>query len=286
MKMWQPLKSFWRLITYNLETKVGFSIVALFVLTSIIEAIGGYRILPYNPLKTFVGKPFSPPSVLHPFGTTKLGRDLFSMIIAGAPNDALVSFFVVGFSFSVGGLLGAAAGYVGGILDELLMRITDTFFAIPALILGMAIAMILGPSPYHLMFALAIIWWPPYARLTRSEALRLANMPFVASAKLSGISGPRIVLRHIFVPVLSTLLVYATLDIGTVVLTYSGLSYLGLAVRPPYPDWGYLVAQYQEYIIYAPWLSLIPAGVIMVVAAGFSLLGDGIRGAIQAERGR
>jgi len=111
-------------------------------------------------------------------------------------------------------------------------------------------------------------------------------MPFVESAKLSGLPAHRIIIRHIFILTANTLLIYSTLDIGTVVLTYSGLSYLGLAVRPPYPDWGLMVASYQQYILYDPWLPLIPSAIVMIVAAGFSLLGDGLRTALQTERGR
>jgi peptide/nickel transport system permease protein len=284
--MRKAVENLWRLVTFNTETKAGFIIVATFVLASIVVEVAGYRVLPYNPLKPFTGKPFSLPSLSHPFGTDNLGHDVFSGVVAGAPNDAMVSFFVVGFSFLVGGSLGSLAGYVGGLTDELLMRVTDIFFAIPSLILGMSIAMILGPSPVHIMIALAAIWWPPYARLSRGEALRLSNMPFVESAKLSGLPAHRIIIRHIFILTANTLLIYSTLDIGTVVLTYSGLSYLGLAVRPPYPDWGLMVASYQQYILYDPWLPLIPSAIVMIVAAGFSLLGDGLRTALQTERGR
>lgn len=275
-----------RILMYNSGTKVGFAIVICFVLISAVVAIAGWGILPYNPIGIHVDQAFEPPSLLHPFGTNFLGTDVFSMVLAGAPNDAMVSFFVVGFSFVFGGLLGALAGYLAGWIDEVLMRVTDIFFAVPAIILGMAIAIVLGPSPTHIMIALAIIWWPSYARLARSEALKLSTANFVESAKLSGISTARVVFRHIYRIAAPTLLVYATLDVGTVVLAYSGLAYLGLAVRPPYPDWGAMVASYQTYIFLAPWLPLIPAIVIVIVAAGFSILGDGLKEALQREIGR
>jgi ABC-type dipeptide/oligopeptide/nickel transport system permease subunit len=276
----------WRLITYNGETKFGFAIVGAFLLVSVVEAIGGYAILPYNPLKTFVGPALAPPSISHPFGTTDLGMDLFSRIIAGAPNDAMVSIVVVAVGLTVGSLFGSFAGYKRGVLDGVLMRITDVFFTFPALILGLVVTVVLGVSPINVMLALSVIWWPQYARVSRGEALRLSGSNFVEAARISGVPSYKIVVRHILAVSLPVLLVYATLDVGTVVFTYAGLSYLGLAVRPPQPDWGSMIAQYQDYLIAAPWLSLIPAAIIMMIAAGFSLLGDGLRAALQAERGR
>jgi peptide/nickel transport system permease protein len=278
-------KEIWKLITSNTECTIGFVIVSLFVLTVIIESIGGWAILPYNPLQTMTAAPLSPPSFAHPFGTEELGRDLLSRIIAGAPIDAYVSFCVVGFSFLFGGFLGSLAGYSRGPLDEILMRVTDVFFSIPALILAMAVVFVLGNGPVNVMIALAIIWWPAYARLARAEALRLRGMNFVISARLGGVSTLRIVTRHIFRVSMTTLLIYATLDVGTVILIYSGLSYLGLAVRIPYPDWGVMVGQSEQYAYQAPWLPLIPALVIFVVAFGFSLLGDGLKKAMQMQRG-
>jgi peptide/nickel transport system permease protein len=276
----------WRLLTFNLETKIGLVIVGAFVLTAIVEALLGWSILPYSPIQPNFSARYLPPSTAHFFGTSDQGYDVFSRIVAGTPNDAMVSFFVVTTAFVSGGLLGSFAGLRGGWIDEALMRITDVFFAIPSLILAMAIAVILGTSPVNLMAALALIWWPPYARLARSEALRLSNTHFVESAKLSGLSSPRIMIRHIFPIAATTLMIYATLDIGTLVLTYSGLAYLGFAVRPPFPDWGADVANFQQAILGHPWLPLIPAGIIVIVAVGFSLLGDGLRGALRREYGR
>jgi peptide/nickel transport system permease protein len=276
----------WRLITYNLETKIGSGIVSLFIGTAIIEAVFGWSILPYNPTTPNFFGAYSPPSFAHVFGTSNAGEDVFSRIVAGTPNDAMVSFVVVGGAFLLGGFLGSFAGLRGGWIDEILMRVTDIFFAVPSLILAMAIAVVLGASPVNTMIALSMIWWPPYARLARSEALRLSGAAFVESAKLSGLGNLRIVLRHIFPIAATTLLVYGTLDIGTLVLTYSGLAYLGFAVRPPLPDWGADVATFQSAIVAHPWLPLIPGAIIVIVATGFSLLGDGLRSALRYEAGR
>ncbi len=279
------IKNALTLMTSNTESKIGFAIVSLFITVALVVGIVGWSILPYNPLKIYTAPPFSPPSLAHPFGTEQLGRDVFSRILAGTPIDAYVSFFVVAVALLLGGFLGSVAGYSGGLADEVLMRITDVFFTIPTLLIAIVIVFILGTGPVNIMIALAIIWWPPYARLSRAEALRLKNMNFVKSARLSNLSTLTILLRHIFRVSLTTLFVYATLDIGTVILTYSGLSYLGLSVRFPYPDWGVMVAQAEQYIFFDPSLALIPAIVILVVALGFILLGDGIKARVQQQRG-
>ena len=220
--------------------------------------------------------------LLHPFGTTDLGMDLLSRIIAGAPNDAMVSVVVVFVGLSVGSIIGSFAGFKGGCMTKRLMRVTDVFFTFPVLT-GLAVTVILGVSPVNVMLALSVIWWPQYARLSRGEALRLSGANYVEAAKISGVPSYRIVVRHIIAVSIPILLVYATLDVGTVVFTYAGLSYLGLAVRPPNPDWGAMIAQYQDYLLRAPWLSLIPAAIIMIVAAGFSLLGDGLRARFKSK---
>ncbi|HKM78985.1 MAG TPA: ABC transporter permease [Candidatus Bathyarchaeia archaeon] len=276
----------WKLLTKNTQTKLGLIIVTGFLLVAVVEAIGGYGILRYNPTHIDVSQAYSSPSFTHPFGTTNLGQDIFSQIIAGAPNDALISFLVVAIACSFGSVVGATAGYSGGIIDDLLMRITDIFFAVPSIVLAVAISAILGPNIVNATIALVVIWWPAYARLARSEALRLKNEHFIESARLSGLSSRSIILRHILPVAASTILVYATLDIGTVIIVYSGLAYLGLVVRPPTPDWGAMVAWYQEFVLSSPWMPLIPAGIILIVASGFSMLGDGLRDALQLEIGR
>jgi peptide/nickel transport system permease protein len=279
-------RELWKLLTKNAKTKLGLAIVTGFLLVAAVEAIGGYGILSYNPTQVDLSQAYHPPSFAHPFGTTNLGQDIFSQIIAGTPNDALISFLVVAIACSFGSVVGATAGYCGGIIDDLLMRITDIFFAIPSIVLAVAISAILGPNIVNATIALVVIWWPAYARLARSEALRLKTEHFVESARLSGLSTRSIVFRHILPVAASTILVYATLDIGTVIIVYSGLAYLGLVVRPPTPDWGAMVAWYQEFVLLSPWMPLIPAGVILIVAAGFGMLGDGLRDTLQVETGR
>ena len=272
------------LLTYNNETKLGFFFVAAIAIVAIGVGLTGDGLLPYDPIKQNVGPALSAPSLQHLFGTDILGRDVFSRMLSATPNDVFVSFVVVGVSLLVGALLGATAGYRGGLLDEALMRYTDVIFAIPALVLAISIAVILGPGIIHMMYALLIIWWPPYARLARGEALRVSHQNYIEAAKASGIGGFRILTRHVLPNILTPMIAYASIDIGSVIIIYAGLSYLGLSIRPPLPEWGAMVSAYQDYLVSAPWLPIFPALVIGVVVVAFSILGDGLRDAVEAAR--
>lgn len=278
------IRAFGELILFNNETKLGFTIVSAIVLTAIVIGATGTALLPYDPIQQNVGPDLAGPSLAHLFGTDYLGRDVLSRIAFATPNDVFVSFVVVGISFMIGAILGGVAAYRGGLLDEFLMRSTDIMFAIPGLVLAMTIALILGPSVINMMYALLVINWPPYARLARGEALRVTQYNFIAAARASGISTLGIWRKHILANILSTMVAYATVDIGNVAIVYAGLSYLGLSVRPPMPDWGAMVSAYQDYIISAPWLPLFPAIVIAIVVIAFGLLGDGVRDAVESRR--
>ena len=259
---------------------VGFVIVLGFLLlTAIVSIFGllGLMVTPYDPIKQDVGPKLAPPSSSHIFGTDVLGRDVFSRILAATPNDVNISLAVIAFASAVGAIVGSYAAFRGGFIDEALMRTTDVFFGLPVLVLAMAISIALGRGLVNMMIALMITWWPPYARMARGEALRVSHMNYIEAARLSGSGRLKILLKHVLPNILTTMLVYATLDIGTVILVYSGLSYLGLSIRPPEPDWGEMVSSYQGYLLSAPWLPLIPGFVIALGAIGFGLLGDGLR---------
>jgi len=280
----QESRRFLRLFLARNEARLGLSIVTVFLAISFVIAFTGKSLLPYNPIEQNVGPVLASPSAAHLFGTDNLGRDVFSRILFATPNDLLVSFIVITSSFAVGIVLGGIAGFWGGILDEILMRSTDVIFAIPALVLAMSIAVILGPGLVHMTYALMIIWWPPYARLARGEALQVSQRNFIEAAKTSGTSTLTILRRHLIPNILTSMLAYATLDIGTVVVVYAGLSYLGLSVQPPTPDWGSMVNAYQDYLVSAPWLPLVPAITIAAVVIGFSLLGNALRDALESQR--
>jgi peptide/nickel transport system permease protein len=267
----------------NKGALIGATIVTIFIITALAVFIAGLlhgRVTPFDPIQQDVGPAFAAPSWSHLMGTDELGRDVLSRVVAATPNDIAVSLSVIGFSLLVGALLGTYAAFHGGLVDEALMRITDIFFAIPALVLAMAIGIALGPGITNMAIALMAIWWPPYARLARGEALKIAHQNYIEAARLSGAGRFRTILEHALPNISVTLLVYASLDVGTVILIYAGLSYLGLAVRPPYPDWGQMVSAYQDYLVSVPWLPLFPGLVLALGVVGFSLLGDGLKDAL------
>jgi len=273
-------------LTRNPETIIGLIVVASFVLTGVLVTISdllGVKITPYNPIEQNVGISLEGPSWAHLFGCDFLGRDVFSRVIASIPNDVVVSFSVVGVAVVVGALIGALAGFKGGLLDELLMRFTDVIFSLPVLVIAMVIAVALGPGLTHLMVAMIVIWWPPYARMARGESLRVAHQNFIEAARFAGQKTIGILFKHVLPNITITMLVYATLDIGTVILVYAGLSYLGLSVRPPAPDLGEMISSSQDYLITAPWLPIIPGLIIAIIVIGFSVLGDGLRDALEAR---
>jgi peptide/nickel transport system permease protein len=273
-------------ISINKEMIIGGAIILFFVVVAVaveIAALLHITITPYNPLEPNVGTPLSPPSLDHLMGTDTLGRDQFSRILTATPNAIVIGFVVIGFSMALGLSIGSFAGFHGGIFDEALMRMTDIFFAIPALILAIAIVAALGASLLNLTVALMIVWWPAYARLARGETLKVSHQNYIEAARTSGYGSSKIIFRHVLPNIFLTLLVYATLDIGTVILVYSGLSYLGLSVAPPAPDWGYMVASFEDYLISDPWLPLFPGLLIALGVIGFSVFGDGFRDAISGN---
>lgn len=260
--------------------------MAVFLLTAIVAEISilvGIQITPYDPIQQDVGPVLAAPSLSHILGTDQVGRDVFSRIIMATPNDVAVGLAVVGVALLVGILIGSIAAFKGGLFDELLMRFTDVIFALPGLVIAMVIAVALGPGVTNMMIALIIVWWPPYARLARGEALKVSHESYIEASRLSGMGTWRIIIEHVIPNISLTLLVYATLDIGTVLLVYAGLSYLGLSVRPPSPDWGEMVSGYEDYFILAPWLPIIPGFIIALTVIGFSILGDGIRDALESR---
>jgi len=274
-----------RFLRRSNEAMIGGFIVLCFVITAILVAMSnllGVQVTPFDPIAQNVGPALAPPSFSHLAGTDVQGRDLLSRLIVATPNDLAVSLVVVGFALAAGAMIGSVAALRGGLLDEALMRFTDAIFALPALVLAMAIGVTLGAGVTNMMFALMIIWWPPYARLARGEALRVTHQNYIEAAKLSGLGTAKILFKHVLRNILVTMFVYATLDFGTVILVYSGLSYLGLSVKPPQPDWGEMVSSYRDYLITAPWLPVIPGSIIALGVIGFSLLGDGLRDALGA----
>lgn len=220
---------------------------------------------------------FLPPSLAHPFGTDALGRDILSRVMYGARPALLVPLMVVVTAVSVGAPLGAIAGYKGGWIDEVIMRITDLFLAFPSLLLAMAITAALGRGLENAAIALIISWWPWYARLVRGIAVGLRERPYVEAARSIGVRDSVIVMRHILPNSISPILVQFTVDMGTVILVAGGLAFIGLGTQPPGADWGLMISAGRTSVLNQWWISFFPALAIFVLILAFNLLGDVLR---------
>lgn len=220
---------------------------------------------------------FQPPSPQHPLGTDNLGRDVLARILFGGRTSLSIGFLVVIIAVAIGTPLGALAGYFGGWLDEAIMRLTDIFLAFPSLLLAIAIAAALGPSFTNAMIAVALTWWPWYTRLVRAQTLSLRERSFVEAARGIGVREGTVILRHILPNVMTPVLVQATMDIGSAILTGAAMSFIGLGAQPPTPDWGQMVNLGRIYFINHPWLATFPGLAIFLVSLSFNLLGDSIR---------
>ena len=251
-------------------------VIVLFILM----AVFAYQIAPSpeeGAGKTNVPNTMLPPSWAHPFGTDLLGRDMLSRVIVGAQAALMVPIGVGLFAVLIGAPLGALAGYKGGWIDEVIMRITDLFLAFPSLLLAMAIASALGRGLDKAAIALVVSWWPWYTRLTRGVALSLKERYFVEAAQAIGVEDWVIIFRHILPNTISPVLVQATVDLGTVILAMGGLAFLGLGTQPPAPDWGLMVSDGRTFVLNQWWIATFPGIAIFVVVLAFNMLGDTLR---------
>lgn len=257
-------------------TVAGLALITILILIGVLAPL----IAPFNPLKQVLTVRLKPPSSEHWLGTDQLGRDVLSRMMYGARISLLIGLVVVGLASSIGTLVGLVAGYAGGWLDEGLMRLTDIFFAFPALILAMAISGALGPSLTNAMIAIAIVSWPVYARLVRAQVLSLREREYVEAARALGANASRIVWQHILPNTLAPLLVQASFDMGSAILSAAGLSFIGFGAQPPTAEWGVMISEGRNYIATQPWLSLFPGLAILFTVAAFNLIGDGLRDAL------
>ncbi|MRG54280.1 ABC transporter permease subunit [Phyllobacterium sp. SYP-B3895] len=221
-----------------------------------------------------------PPGGDYLLGTDDQGRDILSRLIYGSRLTLYVVILVAIIAAPIGLLVGTIAGYAGGWVDAVLMRITDIFLAFPKLILALAFVAALGPGIENAVIAIAITSWPPYARIARAETLTVRNSDYIAAVRLMGASPTRIVLRHIMPLCLSSLIVRVTLDMAGIILTAAGLGFLGLGAQPPLPEWGAMIASGRRFIMDQWWVAAMPGFAILIVSLGFNLLGDGLRDAL------
>jgi peptide/nickel transport system permease protein len=224
------------------------------------------------------------PSAQHPFGTDQVGRDVLSRVMYGARISPVIAVFVLALSVLIGIPLGIAAGYFGGVIDEVIMRVTDVFLAFPALLLALAFAAVMRPSITNTVIAISVTWWPWYTRIVRGQAASVAGRPFVESARAMGIPHRRILLRHVLPNSITPVIVQVSLDVGGVILTASALSFLGLGAQDPTPDWGLMVSQGQAFFTTQWWVVTFPGAAILFTAVAFNLLGDGLRDVLDPRR--
>jgi peptide/nickel transport system permease protein len=252
---------------------------AVIVFGWILLCIFAPHIAPYAPLKQDMVHRLSPPSALHLMGTDQLGRDVLSRVIYGGRISLPVGFLVVALSTVVGTVLGSIAGFVGGAVDTALMRITDMVMGFPAIILAMAIAAALGAGIEKSTLAVVVVWWPNYARIVRSLVISVRQNEYVTAARSIGSQEGRILLKTVLPNCMAPAIVMATTDLGNAILTFSGLSFLGLGAVPPTPEWGSMVAS--GILVFDQWwVSAFPGLAILSVVMGFNFLGDGLRDAL------
>ena len=217
------------------------------------------------------------PSWEHPFGTDELGRDILSKVIYGCRISLISAMVTVLFALVIGSLLGAIAGGIGGWVEELIMRITDIFLSFPPLLLAICITALMGPSLEHAQLAMVLSWWPWYTRILRGQAVGIKERQFVKSAEAIGTSNWRIIFKHIVPNCMAPIIIQASMDMGSVIMTLASLGYLGLGAQAPSPEWGLMVNTSKTYIMQAPWYTVFPSLAIFVTVLVFNLIGDGLR---------
>jgi peptide/nickel transport system permease protein len=239
-------------------------------------ALGAGMIAPYDPDAHDLEAFLQPPSLAHPLGTDNFGRDVFSRIIHGARVDLEIGIMGVIWPFMLGTLLGSLAGYFGGVVDMLIMRLVDITLAFPFLVLMIAIIAVLGPGLTSFYIAMALVGWVSYARLVRAQILVLKGSEFILAARNLGYGPLRIIFRHMLPNALVPSIVFSMSDVVLVILAGSSISYLGLGVQPPTAEWGVMIAEGQNFMTTAWWISALPGFAIVFLALGFSLLADGL----------
>ncbi len=264
---------FWRRFRKETTALFGLLVIIIFLLLALLSP----WISPYDPLHQDIPSSLAAPGAAHWFGADKLGRDIFSRILHGARISLFSGVAVIAMAGMFGSLVGMLAGYARGWWDESLMRVTDIFFAFPSLILAMAIAGALGPSLQNALIAVAVVTWPVYARLVRGQVLTLREREFVQAARAVGATDGVILRRHLLPNTLSPLLVQASFDMGAVILSVAGLSFIGFGAQPPMPEWGVMISEGRNYITTHWWLTFFPAIAMLLAVAGFNLVGDGLR---------
>ena len=274
----------WLAFRANRLAMVGLVIIAILMICAIFAPL----IAPYDPL---IGgdlrtERLLAPSLSHLMGTDEQARDIFSRLVWGSQITLVVIALVAVIATPIGLLVGTSAGYFGGWVDTVLMRITDIFLAFPRLVLALAFVAALGPGIENAVIAIAITSWPPYARLARAETLTIRDSDFINAARLQGASSARIIWGHVVPLCTSSVIIRVTLDMAGIILTAAGLGFLGLGAQPPQPEWGAMIAAGRRFLIDQWWVATMPGLAIFVVSLGFNFLGDGLRDVLDPKGDR
>lgn len=272
-RIWLNLKS-------NPLAMIGLFIILLFVFIAIFAP----WLAPYNPSTQDLGNRLAAPSAQHWFGTDELGRDIFSRILYGGRVTLGMVIAVVILVAPLGLIIGCVAGFFGGVVDTVLMRVTDVFLAFPRLILALAFVAALKPGVESAVLAIALTAWPPYARLARAETMTIRHTDYIAAARLTGASPARIIARHIAPLCVPSLIVRITLDMSSIILTAASLGFLGMGAQPPSPEWGAMIATAKRFIFDQWWVATIPGVAIFLVSLAFNFLGDGLRDVLDPKQ--
>lgn len=280
MKTLKPKLKEFKLSVYLLNQNVLTRSAVILLILIMLLAIFAMWIIPFPDHVTTGNDPgnsLQPPSADNFFGTDELGRDIFSRVIYGARISLEAAIVTVFFAVIIGSALGAIAGSKGGWIDEIIMRITDIFLSFPPLLLSISIAALMGPSLMNAKIAIVIAWWPWYTRLVRGQAISIKEKQFSRAAETIGTSQSKIIFRHIVPNCISPVIIQASMDMGAVILSLAGLSFLGLGAQAPTPEWGLMINTSRNYFMTAPWYSLFPGIAIFLTVLSFNLIGDGIR---------
>lgn len=268
----------WNRLRRNRRAMIGLYLLVLLGTTSVLAPV----LAPYDRDATAVGQKEQPPSASHWLGTDALGRDVLTRLLYGGQISLTVGVVAVSIYLTIGVVLGALAGYYGGLVDGFMMRLTDIVMAFPFLPLALTVAVMLGPSIYNTMLILGLLGWTSICRLVRGEFLSLRTRDFVQAARASGASDLHIILRHMLPNAIAPILVAATLGVAGAILSEAALSFLGMGVRQPLPSWGNMLSDAQSYrtLLKLPWLWVPPGLMIFIAVLSINLLGDGLRDAL------
>ena len=268
----------WRMLKKNKMALLGLGILVILVLLALFaDVIADYDTVV---IKQNLANRLKGPSAEHWLGTDEFGRDIFASLIHGARVSLKVGIIAVGISIVLGGILGALAGFYGGKIDNIIMRVMDVFLAVPSILLAIAIVSALGPSILNLMVAISISSVPSYARIVRASVLSIRDQEFVEAARAIGANNARIIFRHIIPNSLAPVIVQGTLGVASAILSTAGLSFIGLGIQPPAPEWGSMLSGGRQYLRYAWWVTTFPGVAIMITILSLNLLGDGLRDAL------